>query len=68
LLIARLGLEPEQALITNAIDGEVLTHARDSRKMRLAVKYCSQAPVNEQGALESPVDKPEDFDRAYDVV
>jgi hypothetical protein len=58
----------EQAHITNAIDGGVLTHARDSRKMRLAVMYFAQAPVDELGALESPVDEPGDFDRAYDGV
>jgi hypothetical protein len=46
----------------------VLAHARDSRKTRLAVKYFAQAPVDELGALESPVDEPGDFDRAYDGV
>jgi hypothetical protein len=61
-------LETEQAHITNAIDGGVLAHTRDSRKTRLTVKHFAQAPVDELGALESPVDELGDFDRAYDGV
>jgi hypothetical protein len=35
---------------------------------RLAVKYFAQAPVDELGALESPVDESGGFNRTHDGV
>jgi hypothetical protein len=61
-------LQTEQARITNVMDGGLLAHIRNSHKTCLAVKHFAQAPVDELGALESPIDEPGDFDRAKDSV
>jgi hypothetical protein len=70
-LVAKLGLETEHAHITTyRLDGGVLAHARDSRKMHLAVKYFAQAPVDEPEARDSG-DEPEALIvpmTAYDLV
>jgi hypothetical protein len=62
-LIELLGLESQQAHTTTyGLDGNIMSHARDSRKTRLSVSYFEhEQPVDESDVLIVPM-------TAYDLV
>jgi len=62
-LLKRLGISHEAAHITTlSLDGEVMHHAKDSRKIRITIQYLDYlAPVHQSDVLVVPM-------RAYDLV